>query len=408
LPDGQRLLFAVDGSPDVDGIYLGELGGGSLAPLVSDVSSGVYAPAGWLLWVRTGALIAQRLDVQRAALIGEPMSLAEGVATDTIGGRIAVSVAATGLVAYRTSGSAQRQFRWFDRSGAAGSVVGEPDDTLVQPVVSPDGRRVSMVRTVQDNRDVWLLDGERASRFTFDPSQDHFAVWSPDGTRIAYRSRGTPGTLVQKLTNGAGVEEPLLSTDEPLAATSWSKDGRFLTYFSINPQTNADIWVVPMSGPAADRKPFVFLQTPFREAYGVISPDGRWLAYHSNESGRPEIYVRPFVPPGAAGTAAAAGGQWQVSTDGGIHALWRSDGKELYYINRDGAMMAAPITVNGITLEAGAAVMLFATRIFGGGADVQLGRQYDATADGRFLINTVLSDAAPITLLQNWNPDAKR
>jgi hypothetical protein len=163
-----------------------------------------------------------------------------------------------------------------------------------------------------------------------------------------------------------------------------------------------------MSG--EDRKPFVFLRTPFREAYGTFSPDGRWVAYHSNESGRPEIYVRPFVPPGAtSNAAAAAGGQWQVSTAGGILPMWRSDGKELYYLNPDGAMMAAQIKVNGATLEPGAPVMLFPTRIFGGGADVQLGRQYDVTADGRFLINTQLNEAAaPITLLQNWNPDAKK
>ena len=112
----------------------------------------------------------------------------------------------------------------------------------------------------------------------------------------------------------------------------------------------------------------MFLKTPFREAYGAFSPDGRWVAYQSNESGRQEIYVRPFVPPGAAGTAAgAAGGQWQVSTAGGIHPVWRPDGKELYYLNPAGAMMAAPITVTGATLEPGAPVVLFPTRIFGGG-----------------------------------------
>ena len=119
-----------------------------------------------------------------------------------------------------------------------------------------------------------------------------------------------------------------------------------------------------------DRTPSVFLKTPFREAYGAFSPDGRWVAYQSNESGRSEIYVRPFVPPGAAGTGAgAAGGQWQVSTAGGIHPVWRPDGKELYYLNPAGAMMAAPITVTGSTLEPGAPVVLFPTRIVGGGVD---------------------------------------
>jgi roadblock/LC7 domain-containing protein len=234
-----------------------------------------------------------------------------------------------------------------------------------------------MARTVQGNQDLWLLDGARASRFTFDPGLDSFPVWSPDGTRIVYRARGISGGLDQKLTNGAGAEEQFLSTDQTVAPTSWSEDGRFLMYVSIDPTTNGDLWVLPMSGNAGERKPFVFLKTPFREAYGAFSPDGRWVAYHSNESGRNEIYVRPFVPGATATAAAAAGGQWQISTGGGIHPLWRSDGKELYYLNPDGAMMAVPITVNGATLEPGAPIVLFPTRIYGGGADIQLGRQYD-------------------------------
>jgi eukaryotic-like serine/threonine-protein kinase len=409
MPDGQRLLFTVGGSTDTAGIYMGRLNGSSPTRLVSDLSSGVYTPAGWLLWVRAGALMAQRLDVDRPAVTGEPLTLADGIPFDA-SLRSAVSVATTGLVAYRASKSALRQLTWFDRSGTARGVIGEPDDTLLTPRLSPDDRRVAETHTVQGNQDIWLVDGARASRFTFDTGQDSFPVWSPDNSRLVYMSRRTGtgiGALYHKLTNGAGVEEQLLSTDQVLAPASWSADGRFLLYLSFDPKTNTDLWVMPMTG--EDRKPFVFLKTPFREAYGVFSPDGRWVAYHSNETGRPEIYVRPFVPPGATGTAAtAAGGQWQVSTAGGIHPLWRSDGKELYYINPDGAMMAAPINVNGATVEPGAPVMLFPTRIVGGGADIQQGRQYDVTADGRFLINTVLNEAAaPITLLQNWKAPTK-
>jgi hypothetical protein len=159
-----------------------------------------------------------------------------------------------------------------------------------------------------------------------------------------------------------------------------------------------------------DHTPYVFLKTPFIERWGAFSPDGRWVAYHSNESGRMEIYVRPFVTPGAAGPpTGAAGGQWQVSTAGGIYPLWRPDGKELYYLNPAGAMMAAPITVTGSTFEPGAPRLLFPTRIFGGGVDSQQGRQYDVASDGRFLINTLREDAsAPITLLINWNPESKK
>jgi hypothetical protein len=210
-----------------------------------------------------------------------------------------------------------------------------------------------------------------------------------------------------KPTSGAGAEERLVASDQSKAPTGWSADGRFLLYFSTDPQTSADLWVVPMAG---DRTPSVVLKTPFREIWGAFSPDGRWVAYESIESGRNDIYVRQFVPPGAAGTAAgAAGSQWQVSTAGGVFPVWRPDGKELYYLNPAGAMMAAPITVTGSTLEPGAPVVLFPTRIYGGGVDAALGRQYDVASDGRFLINTELdSAAAPITLLMNWNPAAKK
>jgi Tol biopolymer transport system component len=228
-----------------------------------------------------------------------------------------------------------------------------------------------------------------------------------------------------KLASGAGAEERLVTSDQQKTPTSWSADGHFLLYQSIDSQTSIDIWVVPMAlrepqghpeqgrGMVGDRTPSVFLKTRFRETRGEFSPDGRWVAYYSNESGRNEVHVRPFVPPSrdasADRPAAADGGQWQVSTVGGIYPAWRPDGKELYYLNPAGAMMAAPITVTGTTLAPGEPVVLFPTRIVGGGVDTQQGRQYDVARDGRFLINTELESAsAPITLLQNWQPEAKK
>jgi Tol biopolymer transport system component len=407
LPDGRRFLFSVRGTPDTAGIYLGALDGTAPTRLAPAESSGVYLPSGWLLWVRadTQTLVAQRLDVAKAALTGEPVTLADGVAAFARSRRSASSsVAATGLVAYRTGGGGQRQLTWVDRSGTARGTVGDPDATLADPRVSPNGRRVAVTRTVQGNQDIWLLDGTRMSRFTFDPGVDSRPVWSPDGTQIVFRSqRAAPGDLYQKLASGAGAEERLVASDQPKIPYRWSADGRFLLYHSVDPQTTNDLWVVPMGG----RTPSVFLKTPFREAYGAFSPDGRWVAYMSNESGRMEIYVRPFVPPGTGGPA--AGGQWQVSTAGGIMPLWRPDGKELHYLNPTGAMMATPITVTGATLDPGAPVVLFPTRILGGGVDAQQGWQYDIAPDGRFLINTELDSAvAPITLLMNWNPEAKK
>jgi Tol biopolymer transport system component len=305
----------------------------------------------------------------------------------------------------------QRQLTWVDRSGTARGRVGDPDETISNPRLSPDGRRVVVERTVQGNTDLWLLDRGRTMKVTFDTAADRFPIWSPDGTRIVFHSNRTGlGDLYQRLMTGAGVDERFVASDQHKVPASWSADGRFLLYVSENPQTNGELWVVPMVG---DRTPYVFLKTSFRVAYGALSPDGRWVAYQSNESGRSEIYVRPFAPPGA-GKGAGIEGKWQVqvSQAGGIHPAWQPDGKELYYLNPAAAMMAVPITITGSNLEPGAPEVLFPTRIVSGGTDVtqgRLGRQYDVAPDGRFLINTFLdSTAAPITLLMNWNPEATK
>ena len=406
--------------PDSAGIYLGALDGSAPTRLTPADSAGVFLPSGpgsaeasreggWLLRVQAGVLVAQRLDGAKAALTGEPVTLADGVAVNSRLYQSAVSVAATGLMAYRTGRGSRRQLSWVDRSGTARGIVGDPDgNALSGPRVSPDGRRVVVDRTMQGNRDVWLLDGARTSRVTFDAAEDNFPLWSPDGTRIVFRSQRTgAGDLYQKPTSGADVEERLVASDQLLTPMSWSSDGRFMLYSSQDPKTSADLWVLPMVG---DHTPSVFLKTPFREIYGVFSPDGRWVAYMSNESGLMEIFVRPFVLPLPTGKpSGAVGAKWQVSTAGGISPIWRPDGKELYFLSPAGEMMAAPITVTESTIEPGAPVVLFPTRIFGGGTDAQQGRQYDVAPDGRFLINTELdSAAAPITLLMNWNPEAMK
>ena len=419
LPDGRRFLFTALGAPDATGIYIGTLDGGAPIRLTPNDSTGTYLPegpegvgpfrgSGWMLWVRAGTLVAQRLDVAKAALTGEPVTIADGLANSVAGTRTAVSAAGTGLVAYRTATGGQRQLTWVDRTGVARGTVFDPDDTLALPNISPDGRRVAVTRRMQGNTDLWLLDGDRTIHFTFDAATDIYPVWSPDGTRIVFRSNRTGADdLYQKLASGAGAEERIVASDQVKTPESWSADGRFLLYRSIDPQTSLDLWVVPMFG---DRTPSVFLKTPFREGYGAFSPDGRWVAYESNESGRNEIYIRPFVPPAPASERTApAGGKWQVSTAGGIYPRWRPDGKELYYLNPAGAMMATPIAVIGATLAPGAPVVLFPTRIVGGGEDTAQGRQYDVASNGRFLINTLInSPTAPITLLQNWNPEAAK
>jgi Tol biopolymer transport system component len=404
LPDGLHFVFSSAVSNTEAVSYLGSLGGGAAVRLTSDgaidASPMAYLPSGWLLWIRGGTLVAQRLDVARGSLVGEPVSLADGV--------VNVSASATGVVAYRVSGGRQRQLTWVDRSGAVRGTVGPPEGSLDAPRVSPDGRQVAFSRETQGKRDIWVQGDAHASRMTFGSGASDYPVWSPDGSRLAFESGvGTTAGFYQKPTNGAQAQESLLLSQKGQYLSSWSADGQYLLYFRLVSGSAIDLWVLPMTG---TRKPFAFLQSSFEKVWGQFSPDGRWVAYESNESGQNEIYVRRFVVPGdAADSTAAQAGQWQVSTAGGIFPMWRADGKELFYIDQAGMMMAAPITVTASAAVPGTPVTLFQTNILGGGTDNEQGRQYDVAPDGRFMINRVLDSAAtPITLILNWNPDATK
>jgi Tol biopolymer transport system component len=405
LPDGQHFLFVGFVSVTEAGVYLGSLDAGAAVKLTSDtIFPGkmpvAYLPSGWLLWIRTdGTLVAQRLDVARGALVGAPVALADGV--------LSVSASATGVVAYRAGGGGQHQLTWVERSGVVRGTVGPPDGSLSTPRLSPDGRQVAFSRQTQGKADIWLQHEARASRLTFGSADSGFPVWSPDGSRLAFVSGAGPTYgFHQKPTNGAQAQEPLLLSKKIQIPSSWSPDGRYLLYFSFNPGT-ADLWVLPMTGTG---KPFAFLKSSFNKVLGQFSPDGRWVAYQSNETGREEIYVRRFVVSGdGADSTAAQAGQWQVSTEGGISPTWRADGKELFYIDPAGMMMAAPITLTGSTVVPSTPVTLFQTNVLGGGIDGAQGQQYDVAPDGRFMINRIVGTGnSPITLIQNWNPDATK
>jgi Tol biopolymer transport system component len=196
----------------------------------------------------------------------------------------------------------------------------------------------------------------------------------------------------------AGAETPLLETANVKVPQDWSKDGRFLLYFEIDPRTGHDLWALPMTGPEADRKPFPVVKTSYEEQNGQFSPDGSLLAYETNESGRFEIVVQAFPE---------AKGKWQVSTGGGVQPRWRADGRELFFLAPDGNLMATSVTTTGGTLVKSAPVALFPARVtpVGGGANKQ---QYVVSRDGRFLINqSVERSAAPIMLILNWKPPAR-
>ena len=244
-----------------------------------------------------------------------------------------------------------------------------------------------------------MLLGESAfsSRFTFDPSNNPYPIWSPDGSRIVFASnRDGPFNLYQKASSGAGNDEALLKSDVPKTPLDWSRDGRFIVYRNSDPKTGLDLWMLPLAG---DRKPIPFLQTEFNETAAQFSPDGRWIAYASDESGRYEVYVRPF------NGGPAAGGKWLISSNGGNWPKWRGDGKELFYLAADGKLMAVEVKGDSSAFEAADPKPLFETRTRG------LGPVRGITADGKqFLINTEVAEAtsSPITVVLNWTTGLKR
>jgi serine/threonine protein kinase len=395
LPGGRQFLYIVNGADPA--IWLGSLAGAeprritSIAPGTD--SEFEYLAPGWLVRVRQNVLVAERFDAGRGTLSGDPVPLERAVGVDPASLAGFFSASSAGTISWRTGKGGRKQLIWFNRSGQNVGAFGAPDDsTLFNPELSPDGKRAGVTRGPVGAADLWMQEGTRTSRFTFDPADDRYTIWSPDGAGVVFSSdRAGAYNLYRKPANGSLNEEAVLQSPDFKRPNSWSPDGLYILYWSG--QNNGDLMVLPLTG---DRKPFPFLSTPFNEQQGVFSPDGKWVAYQSDESGRFEVYVRPFPGPG---------GQSQVSTGGGNSPRWRKDGKEIYYIAPDLKLMAVAVATQGTTFTPGTPEALFQTHITGG-ANRQ---QYDVARDGRFLINTDLADTStePIHLLLNWKPPAK-
>jgi Tol biopolymer transport system component len=250
-----------------------------------------------------------------------------------------------------------------------------------------------------ENADIWLVEVERGTftRFTVDPADDIFPIWSPDGSRIAFSSTRRRGLdLYLKPLAGAENEELLLATPEIKAPSDWSADGRFLLYSAADPSNQFDIWAIPLGG---DRKPFPVVQTKFSERLAQFSPDDQWIAYESDESGRYEIYVQPFTP-----ATATSANKVLVSTAGGAQARWRHDGKALFYVGLDGRIIEVPLRFlpGSRSVEPGTPVPLPVGHVPGGALQPFPRHQYDVARDGRFLMVEGNSVAAPLTLVLNW------
>jgi Tol biopolymer transport system component len=405
LPDGRHFLFLANGSPSASGIYLGTLDGGAPKRLMaSDVAARYLAPD-LVVFVQQGALMARRLDVARGELTGDSMTLSDVVGFD-IGFKLgAFSVSAAGSVAYQTDIFKRDELFWVDRTGKASRVpINAPDvNRLANPNLSPDGQRVVVTLESQSNIDIWVVDlvGGPATRLTNDEDADAWPIWSPRATHVVFSSRrkGSPSLYLQRANGSPGSEKFLWEGGAAVVPMDWSSDERFLVYMVADEKTGGDLWALDMTGNQRATRPV--LNTQSEERNGQLSPDGHWLAYETNESGRFEIRVVSFADPAD---------QRTVSTNGGTQPRWRPDGKELYFVATDGELMAVPITIRNQAdrsrIEIGAPGALFRTRIVSSGASPLA--QYAVASDGRFLISQPAESATtPITLMLNWKPPAK-
>jgi Tol biopolymer transport system component len=359
-----------------------------------------FATPGYLFFVRQGTLLAQSFDARMLRLSGDAVPVGEHVAAYAGTGEAAFSPSASGLAYADGVAIPPSQLTWFDRAG-------RPIETISTPArnknlaLSRDEKRVAVQRANVDTGidDVWVVDLVRGatSRLTSGSTQKRSPVWSPDGSRIVFASYAGTTDLYQKNASGAGSDDLLLKTGATGALpTDWSSDGRSLVYAAAGSKTSYDLWVLPLAG---KRTPIPFLQTIFIETQGQLSPDGRWMAYSSDETGTREVWVQPFP---------ATGAKWQVSTEGGSEPKWRGDGSEMFYVAGAGTLMAVPINVAATTFEAGVPVPLFETRRPFSGPLVS---NYIPAADGqRFLVNTIATERSPspITVVLNWTTTLKQ
>ena len=388
LSDDEHVVFFTAG-----GVHVVAISGGAatlLAP--SDTSAAVTR--GNLFFMRGGTLYALRFDEQRRTSDGEPFPIADSVMHFPTKG--AFTASSTGTLAYRTGGRLNDQLLWLDRTGTTTRFMLAPDEGgYFNPVVSGDGR-VLFQRRLDRNWDIWLGDGGRrgVTRTTLDTPDEICPVWSPDGQRFVFSSnRSGLNDLYQRALGGG--DELLLKSPSLKIATDWSRDGRYLLY-RVHNETRSDLWVLPLVGGTA---PYPLTETRFDEREGQFSPDGKWVAYQSDESGRYEIYLQPFT---------GSGERIPVSVDGGTQPRWGRDGRELYFVSLDEKLVAVPIRLNDDSPpQLSTPVALFQTLISGGAVPGANRQQYDVSADGQqFLmsVSAVDGDIGPISMVLNWNP----
>ena len=401
LPDGRHFLYlARSASPETSGVYVGDLASKTRKQVVAFATRAIYVNPGYLLFVRERTLMAQRFDTASLHTTADAFPVVEQVSVftppdpdrPTLG---YFSASQTGVLMY-TSGVnlPNAQLSWFDHAGKKLDNVGAPGQVLWFSL-SPDGGRLALARAGDSqlaSTDIWVRDLARGSESRLTSTGNNgFPVWSADGTRLFFvRSEDRKFKVYAKDANGTGADESL-DTDFQLPMDA-SRDGRYLITMNPSPSlaSGRGIWVLPLFG---DRKPFPYVAAGFQETYPRLSPDGRWLAYQSNESNRDEVYVLSFPQ---------KGGKWLISTGGGIRPVWSRDGRELYYYSADGKIMAVPITP-GARFQFGLPKPLFDVRL------ATASVSFDVSADGRFLLPVLMpqQSTALMNVVLNWSRTLK-
>ena len=409
LPDGKHFLYVgLARDPRNTGMYFAALDGKQNQFVLRSDNRALFA-SGVLLYGRGTTLVGQPFDPDTGRLKGEPHPVAERLSTNLWGQSFAFGASDNGILAYQAAGATTgKQLAWFDRSGNKTDTIGDRG-AYWDVRLSPDGRKLAF-NVGEQRSELYVGEPGRGlpMRLTFDPNTDSgVPVWSPDGNKILFcRLHGgkAKAGIYEKPANGAGTEELLLASDSPdteVWPSDWSRDGRFVLYSrgDLDDRSHEELWVLPLFG---DRKPRLFLRNPPAVYDGRLSPDGRWVAYTSKESGRAEVYVAPFdgaqvMASGNASTPLTPGGKWQISASGGQYLRWRGDGKELFFLTGNGRIMAAQVDATGGSFRVGAVQPLFAALAEDSAAP------FDVSADGkRFVIVSLPESNSAITLLLNW------
>jgi Tol biopolymer transport system component len=401
LPDGQRFFYVARRRDGGGQLMLGQAGQPSRAvmPVVSSVE---YVDPGYLVFVREGTLLGQRLDLASGRVVGEPFSIAEPVRYFLSSAWAAFTASPNGVLAYESSDDRSR-LAWIDKSGRElGSVGVAAGNNRVR--ISPDGRKVLFDRAQPGvgSPDLWTAELGRGTetRLTFDRQAELAGVWTPDGGAVVFSAgSGGPPHLFRK-DFATGVEEELLPSGPLQFVQDLSPDGKTVVFQQRTERGDSDLFALPLTG---ERKPSPILRSPFDEWDAAFSPDGRLLAFVSNASGRPELYLTPFPGAGARLRVSTGGLRAIPSRPGSLRSVvWSRDGREIFYVSADRELVAVPVRNRG-TLEVGTPVTLFAVK---GHAWIS----FDVSADGRFLavVPEVVATEQPLTVVLNWPAELVR